>query len=207
MPKQNISQLVSGMGVATSLITSLMKEVQKRGGTDEDIHRLVTPEGEAVLGKVAELIVATGIPKATATAFTVTMDYTKTVEQMVEAGTYDWKNKDINSENFPVNRRESGKVEVHLIHFNRFISSDDATKELDRMGFRPAELPELLALGAKQPDEQRKYPIVVLGSAWQHPLGFRLVPALWHGGHERDLDLCWFGDEWRESFRFAAVRK
>ena len=63
MPKQSVSQLVGGMGVAMSLITSLVKEVRKRDGTDEDIHRLVTPEGEETLARIASVIVEAGKPK------------------------------------------------------------------------------------------------------------------------------------------------
>ena len=138
---------------------------------------------------------------------TVDVNYARTVEEMVEAGRYGWNNSDISSRNFPVNRRELGNLKVHLLHFNRFISSDGAIKELDKMGFRPAELPELLALGAQHPDEQRKYPIVALGSAWRSPDGGRGVPCLDGGGSGRDLSLGWFGREWGEGYRFAAVRK
>ncbi len=141
------------------------------------------------------------------TPLTLDVDYTKTVEQMVEAGKYDWKNSDIGSKNFPVKRRESGKVEVHLFHFNRAVSSDDAIKELGRMGFRPAELPELLALGAQHPEEQRKYPIIALGSVWRSPDGDRSVPYLGGSGSGRGLGLDWFGGEWSGDYRFAAVRK
>jgi len=54
--------LVGGMGVASSLISSLVKEVRERGGKDEDIHRLVTPVGEATLNRIADLIVNDGKP-------------------------------------------------------------------------------------------------------------------------------------------------
>ncbi len=51
------SDVVAGMGVGMSIIQGLVKEVQKRGGTDEDLHRLATPEGEGLLSKIAELII------------------------------------------------------------------------------------------------------------------------------------------------------
>jgi len=60
--KENASALVGGMGVASSLISSLVKEVRERGGKDEDIHRLVTPVGEATLNRIADLILNDGKP-------------------------------------------------------------------------------------------------------------------------------------------------
>lgn len=140
-------------------------------------------------------------------SFTVTVDYAKTVEEMVAAGKYDWKNRDITSKNFPVKAGESGPVEVYLIHFDRRMSSDDAIKEMDRMGFRPAELPYLLAFGAKNPDEQRKYPILALGSVWRYSYGRRFVPELWSGGSGRHLSLGWFEGGWHQHDRFLALRK
>ncbi len=175
------------------------------------IPDLTFEEAQAIIGRkgplVAEIRDVFAKRRLNTTPFTVTVDYTQTVEEMVQAGKYDWKNSDISSKNFPVKRREPGKVEVHLIHFNRAISSDDAIKELDRMGFRLAELPELLALGAQHPDEQKKYPIIALGSVWQDPGGDRDVPYLVRNDSGRGLSLGWFEGGWGEDYRFAAVRK
>lgn len=75
-----------------------------------------------------------------------------------------------------------------------------------KAGFRPALIEDLLALGAEYPELQKQFPIVALGSVWQDPGGRRRVPYLrWDGGG-RDLDLYWFGDDWDERWRFAAVR-
>jgi len=52
------SSIVSGMGLAMSIITNLMEEVRAAGGTDEDIHRLATPEGRPLLREMAKLAVS-----------------------------------------------------------------------------------------------------------------------------------------------------
>jgi undecaprenyl-diphosphatase len=51
-----------------------------------------------------------------------------------------------------------------LFHFNRDISSEDAIAEMDKDGFRPATLAELLALGEAQPELQKQFPIIALSS-------------------------------------------
>lgn len=146
-------------------------------------------------------------PKPALSEFTVQVDYGKTVEQMVAVGAYDWKNMDITAANFPVNKRQSGGVVVCLIHFDKGMGSDEVIAELDAMGLRPAELPELLALGACCPNLQREYPIVALGSFWQRRVGRRYVPCLYRNGSDRDLDLYWYDLGWVLGCRFAAVSK
>ena len=127
-------------------------------------------------------------------AFRVRVNYDLSVKEAVSAGKYDWENDDINDKNFPSKRSGLAQIDIRLVHFNKDMSSEDVLKELDKMGLRPAELPELLALGAEYPDEQRKYPIVALGSVWRGWGGSRVVPCLVRGGGERYTGLSWFDD-------------
>lgn len=64
MPKYEPSVLVRGAGLAASIWTALDKAVQKQGGTAEDLHRLATPEGEELVGKIADLIVSAFRPQS-----------------------------------------------------------------------------------------------------------------------------------------------
>lgn len=142
------------------------------------------------------------------TQFTIPVDYTLTLEAMIASGCYDGMNKDITSKHFPVKARDNGDITVHLVHFDKELESDDATiARLDAIGLRPAELPELLALGAKHPGLQREFPIIALGSVWKDRGGRRLVPGLSRGGAGRRLDLVWFDSRWFRNCRFAAVSK
>ena len=87
------------------------------------------------------------------------------------------------------------------------MSSKEAEKEMEKAGFRPATLPELLALGRDYPDLQKQFLIAALGSVWRHPAGSSDTPLLeWDGGG-RDLGLHWLEGDWRGGCRFAAVRK
>ncbi len=135
------------------------------------------------------------------------VDYAKPLSEMIQAGHYDYLNPDITEKHFPINKRQNGYVEMKVFYFNQVMESDEVIKEMEEQGYCPAELPEGLAYAKANPDEQRKYPIVILGSVWQRWLGDRLVPCLrgWDG--ERRLGLDWFGDEWYSYYRFLAVRK
>lgn len=141
--------------------------------------------------------------------YAVSVDYSLSIEEMVRAGRYDWSNESITSKNFP--RLQSwGKreVEVELVHLDRYMRNGDGViRELDKRGYRPATLPELLALGAQYPDLQRTYSIPAFGSVWQDPDGDRYVAYLDGRASNRGLDLDWLEDGWRLYWCFAAVRK
>ena len=145
--------------------------------------------------------------KSAGNTYPLSVDYGRSVEDGVRAGRYDWANSDINSRNFPTERKGVAEVVVELIHFNRVISIDEALRELDRMGYRPAEPHELLAFGQKYPEVQREFPVVAPGSAWQDRFGSRVVPYLYRDGSKRILNLDWIEGDWDEVCRFAVVRK
>lgn len=140
-------------------------------------------------------------------AYKVSVNYDQTVEQFIKAGKYDWFNDDVTSLHFPSNEKDVAGVLVYLVNFNRDISSEDAVRELDRQGLRPATLKELLALGVAQPDLQRNNPIVALGSTWCSSAGNLVVPFLGSSEGGRFLSLIRLGGGWSSSWQFAAVRK
>lgn len=138
------------------------------------------------------------------------IDYTKTVEQVIADSNYDWKNSDINAKNFPVSPEMVGKkieVSAKLFHFNRNISSDDAISKMDKAGYRPATLMELLFLGFLFPELQRQFPIVALGLFWRDADSDRRVPCLDVFDNGRGLILYWFAHGWLARCRFVGVRK
>ena len=58
--KKDVSILVSALGVLMGIITALVAAVKKKGGSDQDFYRLVTPEGENLIEKIADMIVRAG---------------------------------------------------------------------------------------------------------------------------------------------------
>lgn len=156
---------------------------------------------------MSQLVTMLNDGKVGTNIFPITVNYDVRLERMIEDGKYDWKNSDINSKNFPVEGKGTSAVNIELVHLNRNVTSDEAYAELDKQGLRPADLPELLAFGAKYPDKQREFPIVALGSVWRNSNGYRGVPCLHRGGSKRRLGLRWLENGWYAFYCFAAVRK
>jgi hypothetical protein len=139
----------------------------------------------------------------------ITVDYGKSLQEMIASGHYDWINSDITPKRFPIAGSGTAQLEVKLFHFDRYISSKDAvaaiTAEDPQHPWEPAKIETVLAYGAKNPDEQRKHPIIALGSVAK-VIGCRHVPCLRVDDRRRDLDLRWWGVDWLGRYRFLAVR-
>jgi len=160
--------------------------------------------GESLARVLRDALMSDGKPGNT---YPVTVNYDLPVEDAVKAGKYDWMNSNVSSKNFPSKRKGTAEEEIVLVHFNRKIDSDEAVRELGKMGLRPAELPELLAFGAKYPDVQREFPVVALGSIWPSPDGLRLCAYLDRNSGLRGLRLDLLGRRWDSFCRFAALSK
>lgn len=100
--------------------------------------------------------------------FPVTVDYSRSLGQMITAGGYEVVAKEVTPEHYPVLGKGKTDIEVVVFHFNRKISIDGVLSEFSRLGYRAATLPELLAFAAKNPGLQREFPIVEFGSLWRN---------------------------------------
>ena len=157
---------------------------------------------------VVGILIIAHAQKTEGVLYRITVNYGQNLDQMIEAGQYDSVNYDITATNFPLKEKGTVEVSIKLVHFNRSIRSEEAISELNKMGLRPATLPELLAFGAKYPQIQCQFPVVALGSIWQSRIGDRSVPYLWGSySGERRLDLSSVRGRWDWNYRFAAVRK
>ena len=172
---------------------------------DQDVALGWTQNSESLARILRKALTPDGKPVSD--TYLISVDYGRNVEDGVEAGRYHWANSNITSERFPTERKGTAKVEVKLIHFNWSVSTNKALRELDRMGYRPAELHELLALGEKYQEIQRKFPIVALGSVLRN----RCVLGLSGDNSRRYLNLYLnlYIEEhhYGENCRFAAVCK
>lgn len=139
--------------------------------------------------------------------YVVSVDYEMELEEAIKRGQFDWVNPYIIPENFPPKGKGKVKAEVELIHFDRYISTNVAVNNLRKMGYRSAGLRELLALGEKNPDIHKEFPVVALGSVWHDANGDANVPCIYRSGKARSLRLVGYGGGWYERWRFAAVRK
>lgn len=110
------------------------------------------------------------------------VDYTKSLEEMIATGRYDWKNNDITAKRFLIIGNGIEEFEFDLYHPDRSISSEDAIKGIheDEDPENPwivARIEHLLAYGVAFPEGQRKFPISALGSVAELD-GRRRVPCL-----------------------------
>ena len=201
------SSVISGMGVAMSLVQSLVTAVKKAGGTDEDVHRLTTADSNGVWDKIAGVIVGAG--KKFGEVFTLIVDYSLSLADAIKAGGYDYANSNITDEHFPADKAEQGKKEQSFVlyHFSKGMDSDLLIAQMDADGKRPATVHELLAFGKANPELQRQFPIIALKSVWVNRGGSRNVAYLSRCGSERRVGLDYCDGRWDGDCRFLAVSK
>ena len=139
----------------------------------------------------------------------IAVDYGLSLEQMIVTGHYDWKNDNITAEHFPLVGSGAAEYETKLFHFNRRVSSESAVQLITAADpVRPWQVAKIehgLSYGAAYPEEQRQFPIVLLGSSCQ-VRGLRCVSFLLALDSERGLNLVHWGSEWPAHYRFLAVR-
>ena len=175
--------------------------LDKLGGM-ESVKGILAGELEVVLKTIAKTPV---VP----TVFHLTVDYSKSIEQMIAAGHYDWVNEEIISERFPNSSNGIVECEARYFYLGHAASSGNAIKVIEdhdlNNPWMPANIEHILSLGTNFPNEQRLFPIVALGSI-AVIRGDRDVPYLYLIGNNRRLDLRWWEDGWSSSCRFLAVR-
>lgn len=124
--------------------------------------------------------------------FILSINYSKSLRELILRGRYDWINTGINEKNFvlPVSQiNQRILVSSKLFNFNRSLSSKEAIYEMRKKGYRPATIFELLALGSKYKWLQNYFPIVALGSSWQLSIETIKNPYLTADGKGRKLQL------------------
>lgn len=176
-------------------------------------------EDEALLNILGGLEVARGILRGTVEVITkvvdlavdtltVPVDETQAIEDAVKIGDFDCVNDSITSANFPkpANGQKSER-ELVLFHFNNVMTPEEIVAKITEAGYELATIWDILGLAAKEPNLQKEFPIVALGSVWQGPSGHRRVPCLCSVGGDRNFGLSYLERGWRVSYRFLARRK
>ncbi len=185
------SDFIKAMGTGWEIFLAIVNEVLALGGNDEQLRRILT--SKTLRRQIAELIVNT------------TTKVVLTLTSLIEVGKYDWVNSDITEARFPMPENFTLGAEPKLYHLNRNISSEKAIEEMAKDGFRPATIWDLLDFGAKNPELQRQFPIVALGSVCRVSVR-RFVACLGRDDSGRSLNLDWYGRGWGGGGRFLAVR-
>ncbi len=201
------------MSTSFRQVVKIANTLEEKGLTPELIQSELL--GRGILADIAEAVVLGTVPNRREfqkflgilpPPIPLLVDYTMSLTKMISAGKYDRKNSNVNNKNFP--RTKSGKftVEVELLQIYRQTYSESVLVEMLKLGFRPATLEELLSFGVTNPEVQREFPVVALGSSCVLD-GVRHVPYLSGDNLERDLDLDWFASCWGRGYQFLVVRK
>ncbi len=132
----------------------------------------------------------------------------KTIHELLLAGNYGSWIPDLSDEHFPQHRTSDAEVVLELVVFSSecMISNTDAQSEIEKRGLRSAKIEELLAFGTAYPDEQRKYPIIALGSV-SSIHGYPCIPFLAADRTVRFVGILAWDDEWSRAMRFLAVHE
>ncbi len=192
--------------VADEIVDSVADQLFKIGhqilepdGYPFDIRKLQRVLQNAIEGKFD------GTPAAQ--QYLIAVNYSLSMKEAIAAGNYDWKNDKITAKNFPTKRIGKTNLEIIFVKFDEVMISEDVLRELNEKGLRAAELPELLAFGAKYPDAAREFPMVALGSVSKESTDIRHVPYLSKDAGGNGIGLLPFGSRWRPACRFATVLK
>jgi len=172
----------------------------RSGAVAKALRSAFVPPISTEKGEVVQPVTSS-IPLDDTYRFTVNRD------QRFKVGKYDWTNDDITETHFPLTGSGTTEQEGILVRFNRYISTNDALTELDRLDLRPADFQELCAFGAEHPSVQRRFPIVELASVWADRAGRRCVACLRGVADRRGMSLGWVGRGWDGGCRFLAFHK
>lgn len=138
------------------------------------------------------------------------VDYGQTLEDMIVAGNYDWRNSKLTADRFLINGKGQVEFEHTIFHFDEDMPYRDVIVKItvtERQNpWLPARTENLLMYGAENPDEQRKYRIVALGSVGV-VLGRLQTPCLDTHDQMRTLNLSCIDRDLDSFNRFLAVRE
>lgn len=150
--------------------------------------------------------------------YPIQVNFNLSLREMIHAGKYDAVNF-ISPPDQTALPAPHGMVaaEVELLTFDRDYALPEMVAETHRRGYRPATLPEFLALGAQYPDLQKQFWILTLGSVeTKRSISFRptltmqeeqFIPCLFTWLGERALLAGSFDGKYRPGCCFVCVRK
>ncbi len=203
---KNVSAIVSGAGWVADFADKLIDGLRERGCSDEEIHGLVTSRAKLAMAKICDEV--SMLIRQAKNIFRLTkVGDSRTTEELVRDGNYNYANPNINSRSFPVRRTMSVTREIVLIEFDHDPTSEEAIAEAAKQSLERPVYEDALYFGVEHPEVQRERPVVFLHEPWRDPDGYRLVLSLWRLSGDRRLDLHYFDHMWYRHSRFAFVRK
>ena len=200
--KSNLS-ILSALMFIVKLFSEFFKELKKRNVTEKMIFDALQSNDEFIPEAAKEIadLVLCGAKNVIHVAAELSL------RDRIALGKYDVVNESITEKSFSEKIIDDYTIKFKLCHFDRPISSDKVIKEMKKDGFSPGTFPELLALVEANPELQKQFHIVALGSVRRRPGGRRFVLIVGSSKEKRSLDLHRFGGDWSSDDRFLAVRR
>ncbi len=143
---------------------------------------------------------------------TVSVNYNQSLEEMLQGGKYGKIHDTINASNFPISGNGEVDTEIFLVNLEnhevgyRGLDRHQIIAELDRLGYRPANIAELLAIGKRYPGLQRKFAIISLDKEVIQGSSGHFFPYLCSHG-VRTVGLTQKIKKKAQPIRYAAVAK
>lgn len=200
MAKGNVSAIVSGAGFVAHLISDLVVAVRECGGTDDDIHRLVTPDGKKTLGEIAELVVRSGRRSypAEGEIFELTLDAAECDPlTMVREDGYNPTGWKYTGEG--LTGVCTGKFKLVSVGYCRNLK--EVWQKLTAHGV-PAQGQWREAFKKAYPTPDAKGPVGFADPSWVLPDGNRSFPYVWSDGGS---DFYWAGDDFDDYWRWVVA--
>lgn len=139
--------------------------------------------------------------------FCVTVDYSKSLEEMINEAQFDYLNSGISGEHFKVKGEGSVNKAIVLFQFTVPKTTEEIVEFIQAQGYEPSGIEDLIALATEYPDEQKTgYPIIELGTIWKRAEKEEVVAVLRGGNNDRNMHLLRTANKWSPSERFAATK-
>lgn len=131
----------------------------------------------------------------------------KNLRELIDEGKYDLVNFRINAENFPVADNRQYTAQIELVSLDARLKPQNILQELREQGLRPADIFELLCLGAQHQYVQQKWKIMTIDTTYQEHDDHTILCLWTNPQNRRSLSLLYFGGRWSSNSLFAAVRE
>ena len=211
---QGIGDVVSNLGFAFEVFKVIAHAVLAKGGTMQHLRRIV--KETSLQKQIAELIVPAGSATEKPLGegeYLIPVTYTLPSKADLEKE-YGKGNVSDLFDGRPFQKHascegmdETPGDKVFLVkHFGRETESEANIAEMDKLGYRPATHLEAYAFAKAQPELQRQFWIVALGS-FAVLVDDRYVAMLRSVSSGRIFGLSWFVSRWNSDYRFLFVRK
>jgi hypothetical protein len=188
---KHTSAIISGMGVGMSILQALVEKGRRRGITDDDFHRLATPEGDATLAKMLDAMAVIPTPNLKRD---MRRDGWKLLEHTPRRLT---SASNLEGVAF-LKAGESYILGEEMVRRARIESDTNWSQE---------DAEYLLEHQEEIPAELRNFYLVFTATVWEDSSGRRLVACLFWIGEPWCLSFVRLDDGWYNYFRLPRPSK